>query len=134
MSLLGIFAIFFLKLYEGGLLTSLLINAEVEPFRDVKELAGTPSAPGPRSSTVRGGKEVAVVVAAGKAKYMVEATTSAESQLLNPEAVWLEDMRVAMQDNPYIAIPSIPEGFDLIRSEQAGEGLEVGEGEETRTG
>ena len=43
LSITGIFALFFLKLYEGGLLTSLLAEKHVTPFRNIYGLAGTVS-------------------------------------------------------------------------------------------
>ena len=41
LAMAGIFAIYFLKLYESGLLTSLLVERTVVPFRNYYDLVGT---------------------------------------------------------------------------------------------
>lgn len=45
LSIVGLFAVFFIRLYEGGLLSALLLHGEKTPFANLAELAGTPSIP-----------------------------------------------------------------------------------------
>ena len=79
-SLLGIFAIFYLKLYEGGLLTSLLNEQEILPFKDIYELTS--------------------LVAAGNAVYMFT-TGYYQGYMEDPKIKALDGMREAVKNNPY---------------------------------
>lgn len=61
-------------------------------------------------------------MAAGRSRYMVEATTAAEAQLLDPAALWLANMRaaIAYSGNAHIGADSNEDAFLRIKDQPAG--------------
>ena len=100
----GIFAIYFLKLYESGLLTSLLIESTIQPFRDYYELVGE-EAKFVRMDASEGSHSAVDRVEAGKSKYLLEQDTATELMVIDPNVSVFRPLQEALKVTPLLKTP-----------------------------